>query len=485
MPSKSGATVSLCLIVRNEEKNLRDCLTPVSSLFDEIIIVDTGSTDRTRDIAREFTGKVHEFRWADDFAAARNESLRHAQGDWIFWLDADDRLPPRDARLLQSLIEGLGKKKQAYLITTMCPPQFECEGVRHLSHFRLFRRDPAIRWKGRVHEQLRPSPQELGFEVRSHDLQILHTGYADSSQQIKKAQRDLRLLRMDFAADPDDLSTTLHLALANARVSNYSESKKYLRILEAREPSEENWRREVYKLLTEVSLKTGECREALQYADKGLATFPQDVHLLYGRAQALYEMDVYEACVETLLHLRNLPEPQNGFGISLSDVPTKWAPLLLADAWREQGKPQPAIELLESILKTFPGDIRIMHSLGLTYLRAGQRQSLLKLRQKMELLPQGEVFSLLLLISEKLIFRELANLEEPLERLISLAPQMAQPRILRVEYLCRIRSAPEALLAACRDALRLCPGHPAILARAAQIEKSLEQSAGSLVQAKR
>src|SRR6476660_1021776 len=93
----SGHQVSLCMIVRNEEANLRPCLEPVRSLFHEMIVVDTGSTDRTRLIAAELGARVVEFPWCDDFAAARNESLRHATGDWIFWLDADDRVEASQA----------------------------------------------------------------------------------------------------------------------------------------------------------------------------------------------------------------------------------------------------------------------------------------------------------------------------------------------------------------------------------------------------
>ena len=98
--------VSLCMIVRDEEKNLEACLAPVADLFDEIIIVDTGSQDGTIEIARRFTPHVHHFQWCDDFSAARNESLRHATGDWIFWLDADDRVGPSQVADLRRFVRA-------------------------------------------------------------------------------------------------------------------------------------------------------------------------------------------------------------------------------------------------------------------------------------------------------------------------------------------------------------------------------------------
>ena len=89
-----SARVSLTMIVKDEEKNLPHCLDSVRGIFDEIVVVDTGSTDRTRSSAREFGARVFEFPWIDDFAAARNASLAHATGDYAFWLDADDVIDP-------------------------------------------------------------------------------------------------------------------------------------------------------------------------------------------------------------------------------------------------------------------------------------------------------------------------------------------------------------------------------------------------------
>jgi glycosyltransferase involved in cell wall biosynthesis len=105
---------SLCMIVRDEEQDLAECLESVADLIDEIVVVDTGSTDRTCDVARHFGARVFNFPWVDSFAAARNESLRHATGDWTFWLDADDRLSGVNRTKLQRLFAGLGDERQLY-----------------------------------------------------------------------------------------------------------------------------------------------------------------------------------------------------------------------------------------------------------------------------------------------------------------------------------------------------------------------------------
>ena len=99
--------MSLTMIVRDEEKNLSSCLESVRGVFDEIIVVDTGSKDRTIEIARSFGASVFAFEWIDSFAAARNEALSHAKGDYAFWLDADDVVEPRELEKLRALLATL------------------------------------------------------------------------------------------------------------------------------------------------------------------------------------------------------------------------------------------------------------------------------------------------------------------------------------------------------------------------------------------
>ena len=100
-------TISLCMIVKNEEDTLARCLRSVHDIVDEIIIVDTGSTDKTKEIARDFTSKIYDFEWIDDFSAARNYSFSKATMDYILWLDADDVILPNDKKKLKKLKETL------------------------------------------------------------------------------------------------------------------------------------------------------------------------------------------------------------------------------------------------------------------------------------------------------------------------------------------------------------------------------------------
>ena len=104
-------TISLCMITKNEETFLEQCLTHVKDIVNEIIIVDTGSTDKTKEIAKDFCkkfaieGKFFDYKWVDDFSAARNEGLRHATKDWILVLDADEVIAKEDLGKIKNVIE--------------------------------------------------------------------------------------------------------------------------------------------------------------------------------------------------------------------------------------------------------------------------------------------------------------------------------------------------------------------------------------------
>src|SRR5262249_22315289 len=195
----------------NEEANLPACLGSAAGLMDEVIVVDTGSTDRTRDIAARLGARVFDFPWVDSFAAARNECLRHATGRWIFWLDADDRLDEADRQKLRALFAELPDGNLAYVMKCLCLPDPESGTSTVVDHVRLFRHQPDIRWQYRVHEQILPAIRRSGGEVRWTDVVIQHTGYQDRALRRRKLDRDLRLLRLEDAEHPDDPVTLFHL----------------------------------------------------------------------------------------------------------------------------------------------------------------------------------------------------------------------------------------------------------------------------------
>lgn len=145
------------MIVRDEENTLAQCLQSIAAAVDEIIIVDTGSIDRTKEIAAQFTHLLYDFPWNDDFSAARNFAFSKATGDYLLWLDADDFLPPKDAEKLSQLKSILAETPYD---TIFFPYDiaFDANGAPTFSFLRerLLRNLPQAKWVGRVHEVIIP-----------------------------------------------------------------------------------------------------------------------------------------------------------------------------------------------------------------------------------------------------------------------------------------------------------------------------------------
>lgn len=202
------------MIVRNEERNLPDCLASCTDLFDDVVIVDTGSTDQTKAIAasaRDRHGvpaRVFEFPWCDSFAAARNETLRHARGDWIFWMDADDRLDDANRRKLGKLLATLGDNYECFemgQVSTFPDGQI----ITTWLQMRLFPHRPHLRWWGRIHEGLVGGADMPRINA---EIDIWHVGYRDPMLLDAKSHRNLRLLEMQIAETPKHEVVLFHLA---------------------------------------------------------------------------------------------------------------------------------------------------------------------------------------------------------------------------------------------------------------------------------
>ena len=185
--------LSLCMIIRDEEKVLSRCLESAKSFADEIIIADTGSTDNSEKIALSFTPHVYKFPWIDDFAAARNFVFSKATGDYLIWLDADDVIPERSLKLVPALREML-KKDEPDIV--MCPYDvgFDENGKPTTSFFRerIVKRSGNFVWQGRVHECIAPRGK-----IARCDFRISHLG-----SQKARGMRNLHIYQKWAGEEP-------------------------------------------------------------------------------------------------------------------------------------------------------------------------------------------------------------------------------------------------------------------------------------------
>lgn len=173
------------MIVKNEEGQLAGCLSSVEGIADEIIIADTGSTDSTKKIAGEFTDKIFDFPWADDFSAARNFSFSKAAMDYILWLDADDVLLAEDREKLKKLKEELDPSVDAVMMKYHTA--FDKNGAVTFSYYRerLVRRERQFRWREPVHEYL-----AVGGNILRADIAVTHR-----KQKTASSGRNLAIYR--------------------------------------------------------------------------------------------------------------------------------------------------------------------------------------------------------------------------------------------------------------------------------------------------
>ncbi|WP_263706282.1 glycosyltransferase [Shouchella tritolerans] len=169
------------MIVKNEEHTLEKCLSSVEGIPDEIIIVDTGSTDQTKEIAKKWTPHVYDFQWIDDFSAARNASFQYATQDYIFWLDADDILEPEQRDKFLQLKSSLPEDVDAISMRYFIPQDVEKSLVSQTVRFRLVKRSKGFRWKGIVHEDL---AIDGSYRFLNTDITVTHTKVMSDPNQI-------------------------------------------------------------------------------------------------------------------------------------------------------------------------------------------------------------------------------------------------------------------------------------------------------------
>lgn len=186
-------TLSLCMITKNEEKNIKACLDSMVNIADEIIIVDTGSTDRTIEIAKYYGAKVFSYKWNDDFSEARNISLEKATKDWIIVLDGDEVLPKEDGKKLKNIINATSMEALYLRLENIVDNKSLGDAVV----LRVFRNNKLYRFRNKMHEQVIFSIEENGGKdkIQATNLKILHYGYDPKIyNMVDKQKRNLKIL---------------------------------------------------------------------------------------------------------------------------------------------------------------------------------------------------------------------------------------------------------------------------------------------------
>ncbi|MDR3311198.1 MAG: glycosyltransferase family 2 protein [Oscillospiraceae bacterium] len=314
--------LSQCMIVKNEEKNIERALSWAKDIAFEQIVVDTGSTDRTVEIAESMGATVYHFAWIDDFAAAKNFAIEKARGNWIAFLDADEWIEPEGVPNLRRSVEQTNRNTQ--IAALFCDwLQLRDDGSTFMVYeqSRIFRKH--VRYSGRIHEQLVFSPGEI--MSRMPDVQIMHTGYTDAAYaETNKSERNIRLIRGELEKKPGDMKLKGYLADALSVSKDDPEKLAeaeliYLEIVAYDQPLEELMIRSAYDdLLTRARAKN-DADEIIALSPGAIGKLPRvpDYHYYYGlalRAKGRYReaFERFKECehvIETVKDIQNRMTP--------------------------------------------------------------------------------------------------------------------------------------------------------------------------------
>jgi tetratricopeptide (TPR) repeat protein len=290
----AGPLLTAALIVRDEAINLGPCLESVRGLVDDIVVVDTGSVDESPAIAAGYGARVVHHAWRDDFAEARNVSLDEARGQWILYVDADERIVEGDRGYLEALLTNATEVAFRLLLK----PTLDSTPYRE---YRLWRHDPRIRFEGVIHERVVAAIHRVaeaeGRGVGLADIMIQHVGY--EGDQTAKHRRNLPLLRRRLASDPSDLFVWHHLARVLEGLGEGDEAERVLeRAVEVAGAKPRVDRFGVLAYADLIRRRRQRGAEVTALLAEGRAAYPTNCLLLYLEGLDLIERAAYEDAID-------------------------------------------------------------------------------------------------------------------------------------------------------------------------------------------
>jgi tetratricopeptide (TPR) repeat protein len=424
----TGLTLSLCMIVRDEEQMLPRCLAAVAPAVDEIIVVDTGSVDATVEIARSFGARVVEHPWTGSFSEARNVSFEAATGDWVMYLDADEVLVQEDVEQLRA-VTGRTWREAFYLVETSYTGELGDGSAIVNNALRVFRNRPEYRFTDRLHEQIAHTlPTHLPGRLEQTPVRVQHYGYLGSIRDAKeKSKRNVELLRRQAAEAPATPFLHFNLGSEYAAAGDPASAVTELRQAQSMLMAEDGLRGcefgpPLMFRLTMALRMCGRLEEADAAAAEALQAFPGFTDLILGQArtaQSRGDLDgavrLYERCIE------------------LGDAPARFGGMLgcgtflprvaLAEIDLDRGDVSAARSRLEWCVAHHPDFLGVVRPYATTLLRDGVAPAdvVARLESLMSLPTQARI-SIAVAMRQA---GELAMAEEQYRRVLDASPAQA------------------------------------------------------------
>ncbi len=372
----TGLTLSLCMIVKDEEAMLPKCLASVRDHVDEIVVVDTGSTDRTVEIAHEHGAKVLHHEWTGDFSEARNVSFDAATGDWLMYLDADEVLVDGDGPKLRALTGKVWREALFFVETNHTGDLEDGMSVNH-NALRVFRNRPEYRFKDRIHEQIAYALPDIPERLEVTSVRIEHYGYLGVVREGKeKSARNIELLEKQVAEGGDSPFLHFNLGSEYGAVNEHEKALEHFRAAWARmEHDPGRTRYGFYPSFCARHVKSlhlcGHFDEALTTGDRVLAELPGFTDIVFEQAWALRHQGKGDEAVARFEQ-----------AIAMGDAPSKYSAAVgagsflartaLSDLLLGRGDAAGAAEHLRRCLEDHPRFIGAIEPYARALLRLGR-----------------------------------------------------------------------------------------------------------------
>ena len=294
------------MIVRDEEEFLAGCLASVQDIVDETVIVDTGSRDRTVEIARRAGATVIETEWQGDFSLARNRSLDACHGDWVLYLDADERLAAGQSSEIASILAQPRADAYQLLVRSTLSLEGEKKAVQVMPYPRLFRKANGVRFERAVHEQIAPSILRNGGTIMSTSLVIEHLGYDRGFEFLqKKIQRNLDGLVRMVERDSGDWYARLQMARSSMLLQDFDAVVRQASVALRASAVPRSALCALHNLMAEAALKTRNTGAAIRHCETSLALYPVQVGAAWFLAGAHMTQGNPRPAIAILEGLRN------------------------------------------------------------------------------------------------------------------------------------------------------------------------------------
>lgn len=287
--------ISLCMIVKNEEKNIVHCLQSVKNYVDEIIVLDTGSTDRTPLLAEKLGAKVFYANWEEDFSKARNLSKQYARGEWIFFLDADEVLPPQTGQGLKELTKKNKVEGYTFRIINYTSSKEDCQKQIGIN-LRMFRNNPNYIFEGALHEQVKPSILRTNPNavILHCDSSILHYGYCkDHTNRKEKNLRNIAILQKVLKENPTDHFNHYNLAVSYYVNGQLEKAKTHFQLAKHHASDKLKYPSPLFRNFAVCLFDLGQYEDALNLLNEGIAQYPDYPDLYYLQGQIYVALKLF------------------------------------------------------------------------------------------------------------------------------------------------------------------------------------------------